>query len=404
VQIRPANPADLDSIATVWHGGWHAAHAAIADPRLTAARTEVSFRARLNDLWPDCWVIEAEGAIRGMVVLEGEEVGHLFLDPAWRGRGLGRRLLAHAEAILARRGLLVARLDCARDNAAGAAFYRREGWVEQTLFDKVFEINGAMITAPTRIFAKDISGGDRLVAIRRAELQVATAWPALHTAWDGDWLIRMSDGFTGRGNSAAPMSHDETGGTARLQRAVAAFRRQGITPTIRLSPLAPPRMDLDLLAAGWRLHHASIVLAGSVAAAAADPAVTITPAVSDAWMTDCVAIGGCPAEHQGTMTRMLTAMIPEVGYLHLVEDGRLAAIAIAVMTEDTVNLFDVAADPTRRRRGYGRRIVETAMAWGRARGATRALLQVAAGNDPAIALYHRLGYQEIYRYHYRVLD
>ncbi len=402
--IRPATPADLDRIATVWHGGWHAAHAALADPRLTAARTEPSFRARLIDLWPDCWVIEVEGAIRGMVVLEGTDVGHLFLDPTWRGRGLGRRLLAHAEVMLARRGVATARLDCARDNAAGVAFYHREGWVEQPTIDKHFDIGGAIITAPTRPFTKDLTGGDRLTAIRQAELHVATAWPALHTAWDGEWLIRMSDGFTGRGNSAAPLTRDDTGREARLQRTVAAFRRQGITPTIRLSPLAPLALDLDLLAAGWRLHHPSIVLAGPAAHASADRTVTIDPAISDAWMADCVAIGGCPAEHQGTMTRMLTGMIPEVGYLRLEEDGRLAAVAIAVMTEDTVNLFDVAADPTRRRRGYGRRIVETAMAWGRARGAARALLQVAAGNDPAIALYRGLGYQELYRYHYRVLD
>lgn len=42
------------------------------------------------------------------------------------------------------------------------------------------------------------------------------------------------------------------------------------------------------------------------------------------------------------------------------------------------------------------------MAWGRALGATRAYLMVVAANEPAIALYQRLGYLEAYRSHYRI--
>ena len=41
-------------------------------------------------------------------------------------------------------------------------------------------------------------------------------------------------------------------------------------------------------------------------------------------------------------------------------------------------------------------------AWGAARGGAACLLQVAAGNAPALALYDRLGFTEHHRYHYRL--
>ena len=47
------------------------------------------------------FVVEAEGRIRGFYSLERRsadivDLGHLFLEPADRGRGLGRRLVEHA--------------------------------------------------------------------------------------------------------------------------------------------------------------------------------------------------------------------------------------------------------------------------------------------------------------------
>ncbi len=56
--------------------------------------------------------------------------------PAWRG--LGRRLLTHAEDVIARTGRPLARLSCLRGNAGLESFYAAAGYVEvgQRAYDR----------------------------------------------------------------------------------------------------------------------------------------------------------------------------------------------------------------------------------------------------------------------------
>ncbi|MFJ7272830.1 GNAT family N-acetyltransferase [Streptomyces sp. NPDC099050] len=45
----------------------------------------------------ETWIAVAEGAVAGLLVLDGEELEQLYLEPSWRGKGLGDRLIALAK-------------------------------------------------------------------------------------------------------------------------------------------------------------------------------------------------------------------------------------------------------------------------------------------------------------------
>jgi GNAT superfamily N-acetyltransferase len=55
---------------------------------------------------------------------------HLFVVPAWWGRGVATHLLAEAMSEAERRRYTAARLWTPRANARARAFYLREGWRE----------------------------------------------------------------------------------------------------------------------------------------------------------------------------------------------------------------------------------------------------------------------------------
>jgi ribosomal protein S18 acetylase RimI-like enzyme len=86
-------------------------------------------------------------------------------------------------------------------------------------------------------------------------------------------------------------------------------------------------------------------------------------------------------------------------------DGRTVAVARGTVDPSAggtwlaVNAVEV--DPEHRRRGLAGAITAALWEWGRAQGAVRTCLTVLADNEPALALYERLGYWAHHDYHYR---
>jgi 8-oxo-dGTP pyrophosphatase MutT (NUDIX family)/GNAT superfamily N-acetyltransferase len=79
----------------------------------------------------DTWVAELDGTIVGFVVVDGQWVEHLYLDPAWMGRGLGDQLLACA----LQRATGDVRLWTFQANDPARRFYERHGFVAEEFTD-----------------------------------------------------------------------------------------------------------------------------------------------------------------------------------------------------------------------------------------------------------------------------
>jgi putative acetyltransferase len=62
---------------------------------------------------------------------------HLTVRPDFRGRGIGRRLVAHCLQALARAGLPKCHLFLFRANRSGRVFWERVGWSRRTDLDVV---------------------------------------------------------------------------------------------------------------------------------------------------------------------------------------------------------------------------------------------------------------------------
>jgi ribosomal protein S18 acetylase RimI-like enzyme len=84
------------------------------------------------------------------------------------------------------------------------------------------------------------------------------------------------------------------------------------------------------------------------------------------------------------------------------EPAPLAAVARGVVVDGWLVVTAVTVDERYRRQGRATAVMAALGAWARGRDGHSCLLQVAADNAPALALYERLGFTEHHRYHYRL--
>ena len=84
------------------------------------------------------------------------------------------------------------------------------------------------------------------------------------------------------------------------------------------------------------------------------------------------------------------------GVLALADDAPQGFVLCRAVA-DEAEVLTLAVLPAARRRGHARALLATAMAQASAAGAARLLLEVAADNDPALALYRSLGFAPVGR-------
>ncbi len=128
MDVRNAEPAELDRLARLWHDAWRDAHAEILPPALVKIRTLENFRERLARALPETRVVGPLGRPLGLCWVKDDELYQLFVATEARGTGVAAALVADAERTLAARGVRTAWLACAIGNHRAARFYEKCGW------------------------------------------------------------------------------------------------------------------------------------------------------------------------------------------------------------------------------------------------------------------------------------
>ena len=132
--IRDIADGDVDAVIALWHAS------GIARPWNDPAK-DIAFARR--DGHSTVLVAEHEGRVvaTAMVGEDGHRgwVWYVAADPALQGTGLGRLVMAAAEAWLAARGVWKVQLLVRQDNTAVKQFYEHLGYhdVQSTCFQKV---------------------------------------------------------------------------------------------------------------------------------------------------------------------------------------------------------------------------------------------------------------------------
>ncbi|MCF3105362.1 GNAT family N-acetyltransferase [Streptomyces roseoverticillatus] len=124
VVLRRAGDADALGAADMWLRSF-----AAALPSVRCAHDDAEVRewfSRVLVPQQETWVAVAGNRVVGLLVLNGGELKQLYLDPAWRGRGLGDRFISLAK----RRQPGGLALWTFQVNESAQRFYQRHGFIE----------------------------------------------------------------------------------------------------------------------------------------------------------------------------------------------------------------------------------------------------------------------------------
>jgi putative acetyltransferase len=108
-------------VVDVWEASVRATHHFITEADIIFFKPLV--REALPHMDALLCVRSDDGPIAGFIGVAGRKVEMLFIDPAWRGQGGGKRLLQYAVATLG-----ATELDVNEQNEQAVGFYRRMGF------------------------------------------------------------------------------------------------------------------------------------------------------------------------------------------------------------------------------------------------------------------------------------
>jgi ribosomal protein S18 acetylase RimI-like enzyme len=219
-------------------------------------------------------------------------------------------------------------------------------------------------------------------------------------------VLRLSGGYTRRANSVQPLYAGTRPLPEKIAAAEAFYHAHGQATVFKLTPASQPEgLDAALDARGFRLDAPTSVQAldlSKIAAPAAADTVAAFETLTDEWLAAFCALSQVAGRHVPTMRQMLAGLVPAHAFFAVGDGDATRACGLAVLEAGHVGLFDIVTQAAYRRQGHARRLIQTILAWAVARGAHNAYLQVMVNNAPALALYAGLGFEEVYRYWYRV--
>lgn len=122
MRIRTGTSADVSRALAIWRAAVDATHGFLT----RNDRIEID-RMVAEEFLPavDMWLVEdAAGEVQGFLVMDGEMIDALFVDPAVHGQGFGSALLAHALLLSPQ-----ATVDASEQASNALAFYEKRGFV-----------------------------------------------------------------------------------------------------------------------------------------------------------------------------------------------------------------------------------------------------------------------------------
>ncbi|GAA0383648.1 GNAT family N-acetyltransferase [Paenibacillus motobuensis] len=232
-------------------------------------------------------------------------------------------------------------------------------------------------------------------------------WPSLSTLLYDGWLLRFANGYTKRANSISPIYDCTYDLQLKIDECEKMYRGQQLPVIYKITPFVhPAHLDEVLAERGYLKHDMTSVQVLDLKHVRQPRlrSVKLSQEADLEWINDFCQMSQVGERHIPTMTTMLDNIKGCKTMISLYADSRAVACGFGVIEREYLGLFDIVTHPDYRNQGYAGQMILHLLQWGKQHGARYSYLAVVANNAPALRLYEKIGYSEIYKYWYRVKE
>lgn len=221
-------------------------------------------------------------------------------------------------------------------------------------------------------------------------------WSPDEEATIDGWTLRATSGFTRRINSATAVGRPSATDASR-RRLHDWFAERSLPLVVRVTPLLDADV-IDRIRAQWGLvqRDPTMVMTQPVRGSHSSMQAELVDPTDRTFLELVCALNSREPAHAARYGRIMSRLGPSATGVRIADD----AVGFAAIEGRHAAVFSVAVAAERRRHGLATGIMAAASSWAADRGADEVFLQALAANEPAIALYRRLGFTVAYEYAY----
>ncbi|MGN7416006.1 GNAT family N-acetyltransferase [Paenibacillus sp. SAF-068] len=232
-------------------------------------------------------------------------------------------------------------------------------------------------------------------------------WQPLSTLLYDGWVLRFAKGYTKRANSVQPIHYSTLDVHEKIAECERIYASNQLNTIFKITPfIQPDHLDQLLQDKGYAVVDLTHVQTRSLdnIKEPVHQAVQIDEQLTTIWLDHFCRLNKMNDLQRETSELMLNNIRTKAGFISLLMDGQVVACGFGVIERGYIGLYDIITDADFRNQGLAEQMILHLLHWAVENGATSSYLQVVANNAPALKLYAKLGYSQIYSYWYRVKE
>lgn len=231
------------------------------------------------------------------------------------------------------------------------------------------------------------------------------AWPSLQTMTLDGWLLRFANGCTKRANSISPLYEGKENVKEKIEECEALYKENGLATIFKITPFThPSNLDALLEERHYVIHERSSVKIRGLnhVEKPSNDSISIDAELTNRWLELFSRFSSLDDQQSRDQERIIRNILSRKAFFILYQHEIPVACGFGVVTRGYFGLHHIVTEEKYRNQGYGKQLILNMLSWARDQGIATCYLQVVKHNFPAVKLYQRLGFQEIYEYWYRI--